>query len=150
MDPEADSYEDLFTVCRRLRLPQNQQRELFRRMVFNVLGGNVDDHSKNFAFIMDKQGEWSLAPAYDMLFTIDLDGPKYVNGHSLTMGIKTRDITIDDLRRFAAENDITKADSVIEEVRQALTQWSTFADEAQVPNHWAKKIGETLNALENI
>jgi hypothetical protein len=63
------------------------------------------------------------------------------------MGIKTRDITIDDLRRFAAENDITRADGVIEEARQALAQWDTFANEAQVPKHWVLKIGETLNAL---
>lgn len=147
MVPEADSYEDLFAVCRQLRLPQNHQRELFKRMVFNVLGGNVDDHSKNFSFLMDKQGKWSLAPAYDMLFTIDLDGPKYVNGHSLSIGIKTSDITIDDLRRFAEENDIAKADGVIDEARQALAQWESFAIEAQVSKRWVSRIGEALEVL---
>lgn len=147
MDPDADSYEDLFAVCRQLRLPQDQQRELFKRMVFNVLGGNVDDHSKNFSFLMDKHGKWSLAPAYDMLFTIDLDGPKYVNGHTLSVGIKTNDITTDDLRRFAEENDIAKTDRIIDEVCQAITQWKAFAVEARVPKLWASRISEVLEVL---
>ncbi len=144
MDTEADSYEDLFAVCRQLRLPEAQQRELFRRMVFNVLGCNVDDHSKNFSFLMDKQGVWSLAPAYDMLFTVDLDGPKYVNGHSLSAGVKTRDITTEDLLRFAEENDIKKAEGIVDEVREALSKWDDMAKEAEVPRPWAERIGKEL------
>ena len=147
MDPEADSYDDLFSVCRRLRLPENQQRELFRRMVFNVLGGNVDDHSKNFSFLMDKQGRWSLAPAYDMLFTIDLDGPKYVNGHSLAVGVKTCDITIDNLLHFAEENDINKAIVIVDEVREALSKWDDYAEEADVPKRWVERIGNELSRI---
>lgn len=144
MDPDADSYEDLFSVCRQLRLPDNQQRELFRRMVFNVLGCNVDDHSKNFSFLMDKQGRWSLAPAYDMLFTVDLDGPKYVNRHSLSVGIKTDGITVEDLRLFARENDIGQADAIIDEVRLAISKWNSFAADAGVPKHWADRIAAEL------
>ena len=140
MDPEATSYEDLFSVCRRLRLPESQQRELYRRLVFNVLGDHVDDHSKNFSFIMDKNGTWSLAPAYDMLFTIDLDGPKYMNRHSLSLGIKTDGITVDDLLRFAEENDISQAASVIREVSDAISDWRSFAAEAQVPDSWIERI----------
>lgn len=144
MDPDADSYEDLFSVCRRLRLPDNQQKELFRRMVFNVMGCNVDDHSKNFSFKMDKQGKWSLAPAYDMVFTVDLDGPKYVNRHSLSLGIKTDDITLDDLRVFADENDIGQADVIIKEVMTVLREWTAFASEAGVPDHWNGRIAVEL------
>lgn len=140
MDPEAASYEDLFSVCRRLRLPESQQRELYRRLAFNVLGDNVDDHSKNFAFIMDKSGIWSLAPAYDMLFTVDLDGPKYLNRHFLSLGIKTDGITVDDLLRFAEENDITQAASIIREVSDAISEWRTFAAEAKVPTTWIERI----------
>lgn len=144
MDPDADSYEDLFSVCRRLRLPDDQQAELFRRMVFNVLACNVDDHSKNFSFLMDKQGKWSLAPAYDMLFTVDLDGPKYVNRHSLSVGIKTEGITIDDLRAFARQNDINHATNIIDEVRSAISRWDLFASEADVPTPWIERIGKEL------
>lgn len=144
MDPDADSYDDLFSVCRRLRLSDNQQRELFRRMVFNVLGCNVDDHSKNFSFMMDKQGRWSLAPAYDMLFAVDLDGPKYVNRHSLSIGVKTDDISADDLHAFARENDIGQADAVIKEVSDVIKEWPVFAKEAGVPKHWIEKITEAI------
>lgn len=144
MDPDADSYEDLFSVCRRLRLPDTQQKEMFRRMVFNVLGGNVDDHSKNFSFMMDKQGKWSIAPAYDMLFTIDLDGPRYVNRHSLSVGVKTDGITVDDLRAFASENDIGQADVIIKEVLASLREWTAFASEAGVPERWIKSIAARL------
>lgn len=144
MDPDADSYEDLFSVCRRLRLPNAQQKELFRRMVFNVLGGNVDDHSKNFSFMMDKQGKWSLAPAYDMLFTVDLDGPRYMNRHSLSIGVKTEGITFDDLRDFADENDIDQADVIINEVLAVLREWRSFASEADVPKQWAERIAVEL------
>ena len=144
MDPDASSYDDLFSVCRRLRLPDVQQRELFRRMVFNVLGCNVDDHSKNFAFLMDKRGKWNLAPAYDVLFTVDLDGVKYLNRHSLSIGIKTHDISIDDLRHFAEENDIVKANGIIDEVREALSKWEVYAHEAGVPEKWAFRIANEL------
>ncbi len=144
MDPDATSYDELFSVCRRLRLPESQQRELYRRMVFNVLGGNVDDHSKNFSFLMDKQGTWSLAPAYDMLFTIDLDGPKYFNRHSLSLGIKTDGITEADLLRFAEENDISQAEGVVREVSHAISNWKTFAAEAQVPDLWRERIAQVI------
>ncbi len=144
MDTEADSYEDLFAVCRKLRLSEGQQRELFRRMVFNVLGCNVDDHSKNFSFLMDKQGVWSLAPAYDMLFTVDLDGSKYLNRHSLSVGIKTDSITEEDLLLFAKENDIVSAKLIIEEVRQVMSQWNEFAKEAGVPAKWIQRISKVL------
>ena len=144
MDPDADSYEDLFSVCRRLRLPNTQQKELFRRTVFNVLGGNVDDHSKNFSFLMDKQGRWSLSPAYDMLFTVDLDGPRYMNRHSLSIGVKTEGITLDDLRVFADENDIDQANAVINEVLAVFREWKMFASEAGVPKQWAERIAVEL------
>lgn len=149
MDPDAASYDDLFSVCRRLRIPVSQQRELYRRMVFNVLGGNVDDHSKNFSFLMDKQGKWNLAPAYDMLFTVDLDGPKYLNGHSLSVGVKTDGIIEDDLLRFAEENDISHAESVIWEVSNAISNWETFAVKAQVPNSWTKRIAQVIVKKNN-
>ena len=144
MDPDANSYEDLFSVGRRLRLPDAQQKEMFRRLVFNVMGCNVDDHSKNFSFIMDKQGKWSLAPAYDILFTVDLDGPRYVNRHSISVGIKTDGITVDDLRVFASENDIGQADVIINEVMTALQAWTTFASEAGVPERWIERIAVNL------
>ena len=147
MEPDANSYDDLFSVCRRLRIPEKQQIELYRRLVFNVLGCNVDDHSKNFSFVMDKAGVWSLAPAYDMLFTVDLDGPKYMNRHSMSVGIKTDAITKDDLLLFAKENDISSAHQIIEEVSHGLSRWDEFAREAEVPEKWIRRISDALKII---
>ena len=74
INPDADSYDDMFETCRRLSLPANEQSELYRRMVFNVMAGNVDDHVKNFSFMMGSDGEWHITPAYDVTFSTNLDG----------------------------------------------------------------------------
>ena len=66
LSPDADSYEQLLAVCRKMRLPESDQEEVFRRMVFNILANNTDDHNKNFSFLMDEKGHWRLAPAYDL------------------------------------------------------------------------------------
>ena len=147
INPDATSYEDMFAVCRQLHLPEIQLKELFRRMVFNVLGGNVDDHSKNFSFLMDKNGVWSLAPAYDMLFTVDLDGFNFFNRHELSVGAKTDGITLDDLRNFARVNDICCADMIIEEVQTALSEWKKIASEVGVPKQWIGRIALELEKI---
>ncbi len=147
MNPDATSYEDMFAVCRQLHLPEIQLKELFRRMVFNVLGGNVDDHSKNFSFLMDKNGVWSLAPAYDMLFTVDLEGFNFFNRHELSVGAKTDGITLDDLRNFARVNDICCADMIIEEVQTELSEWKKIASEVGVPKQWIGRIALELEKI---
>ena len=72
--PDADSYEQLITVCRKLHLPEADCQEVFRRMVFNILSNNTDDHNKNFSFIMQKDGSWRLSPAYDITYITDNGG----------------------------------------------------------------------------
>ena len=71
ISPDADSYEQLIAVCRKLHLPESDCQEVFRRMVFNILANNTDDHNKNFSFIMDEDGSWRLSPAYDITFARD-------------------------------------------------------------------------------
>lgn len=88
---------------------------------------------------------WDVAPAYDMLFTVDLDGPRYFNRHSLSIGIKTDDISADDLRVFASENDIGQADAIINEVSDVIREWPAFAKEAGVSKHWIERINEALS-----
>lgn len=72
--PDADSYEKLLTVCRKLHLPESDCLEIFRLMVFNIIANNTDDHNKNFSFIMSEDGTWGLAPAYDLTYVLDLGG----------------------------------------------------------------------------
>ncbi len=72
--PDAASYERLIAVCRKLHLPEADCQEVFRRMVFNILANNTDDHNKNFSFMMSEDGTWRLAPAYDITYIIDTGG----------------------------------------------------------------------------
>ena len=86
--PDADSYEKLLAVCRRLHLPESDCQEVFRRMVFNILANNTDDHNKNFSFIMSEDGTWQLAPAYDLTYVLDLGGNLPNESHCLFMRAK--------------------------------------------------------------
>ncbi|WP_085536784.1 type II toxin-antitoxin system HipA family toxin [Massilibacteroides vaginae] len=127
MNPLASSYEDLFSVIRQLNLPYEDIEQQYLRMIFNVLSKNVDDHSKNFAFTMDKKGVWRLSPAYDITFSVDLAAPNYANSHSLTINGKDDSITIDDLIEVAKKNDIKNYKALIEQVQSAISKFEEFA-----------------------
>lgn len=147
MSPEAASYEDLFTVCRRLNIPGNEVAEEYRRMVFNVFGSNTDDHIKNFSFMMDDNGEWHITPAYDITFSTNLDGYLYENSHSLTIFGKGSGITIDDLIQFAKENDIKGERKIISEVATAVSHFYDYALKHNVGQYWSDRIEKHLSQL---
>jgi serine/threonine-protein kinase HipA len=134
------SYELLFQTMRLLRLPYPAAEQLFRRMVFNVLARNCDDHTKNFAFLMNQQGEWSLAPAYDVCFAYRLDSI-WVSQQSLTVNGKRQGITDADLLEVAFQMNIKKAKNVLAEVKQAIARWPEFAETARVEHSLAEHIG---------
>ncbi|NEW83399.1 MAG: type II toxin-antitoxin system HipA family toxin [Mariniphaga sp.] len=129
MSPDADSYEDIFAVIRRLNLPYEDLRQQFLRMVFNVLTRNVDDHSKNFSFCMTPGGVWRLSPAYDLTYSVDLDAPAYMNKHSLTINGKNENITRHDLEAVAQNNDIQNYNALIDCVANAVANFGVFAKE---------------------
>ena len=147
MNPDADSYEDMFEVCRKLGIPANEQSELFRRMVFNVMGGNVDDHVKNFSFMMEPDGVWHITPAYDVTFTTNLDGTAFENAHSMSILGKFEDITEEDLKLFARQNGIKNAGRIIDEVCTAISHFYTYASECQVDDYWKDRIESFLSGL---
>ena len=144
MIPDADSYEDLFKVARKLGVPYIEQERLFRQAVFNVLGDNLDDHSKNFSFMKKKTGEWHMTPAYDLCFTYDLTGMGYANRHEMTLCGKDRDITREDLLRFGNENDIRKAKSLINDVADILMSFKEYALNNGVSSVYADVIQKAL------
>lgn len=133
MVPGADSYDDLFEVIRRLRLPYSASEQQFLRMVFNVLARNVDDHAKNFSFCMDHNGLWRLSPAYDVTFALDSSAPAYANRQSLFVNGKDSDITTADLLEVAERNDITRPKELIAQVQKALSTFDVQAHEIGVP-----------------
>ena len=127
MSPTSDSYEDLFAVIRRLNLPYEDSRQQYLRMVFNVLSRNVDDHSKNFSFCMNRNGVWRLSPAYDLTYSVDLTAPAYLNRHSLTINGKNESITRSDLETVGLNNDIQDYKALIDMVVDAITKFEFYA-----------------------
>lgn len=143
--PAADSYERLLWVCRKMRLSERDSEEVFRRMVFNILSNNTDDHNKNFSFLMDEQGHWSLSPAYDMTYIFNTGGYQPEMRHCLMICGKLVDITLNDVLQLASESGIRKAESIIREVVEAIREFRSLASKQGVQERW---IASIENALE--
>lgn len=139
----AYSYEQVFQVMRRLRLPYSQAEEMYRRMVFNVIARNQDDHTKNISFLMDKEGKWSLSPAYDMSWSYNPQGI-WTAKHQMSVNNKWDNISRDDLLAVAKNVNIKRAGEIIEQVKDGVSKWTTFAAEEEIPRDMAKAIDSTL------
>lgn len=141
------TYEDLFETMRMLGLPYPEAEQMFRRMLFNILARNCDDHTKNFAFTMSSEGKWTLAPAYDICHAYRPDSI-WVSQHCLSVNGKRKDINRADLLTFAKAMNIKKAAAIIEEVQSVVSNWMQFADSAKVDEQLASAINETLVQLD--
>ena len=145
--PEADSYEKLMMVSRKMRLPAATFDEVFRRMVFNILANNTDDHNKNFSFLMDDQGKWSLSPAYDLTYIFNSGGYLPEQTHCLMMNGKLYGHTKEDALAFAKENGVRKPENIINEVASAISQFRSFAEKHLVEERWISAVETRLNEL---
>ena len=128
----AYSYEQAFNVMRALRLPYSAAKEMFRRMVFNVVVRNQDDHTKNISFLMGEDGVWRLSPAYDMGYAYNPNGG-WTATHQMSINGKFDDITRQDLLEFALQNNIKDAAQIIDEVCETALLWPQMAKECDVP-----------------
>jgi serine/threonine-protein kinase HipA len=142
--PEAESYEQLITVCRKLYLPEADCQEVFRRMVFNILSNNTDDHNKNFSFIMKEDGAWRLAPAYDITYIIDKGGYLPNKDHCMYIRAKLHDISRSDVIEFARDNGIRRPDAIIRDVVSSLKQFRTTAKDNGVSESWIGRVESTI------
>ncbi|MBC7748944.1 MAG: type II toxin-antitoxin system HipA family toxin [Methylotenera sp.] len=134
------SYEQLFQTMRLLRLPYPEAEQMYRRMVFNVIARNCDDHTKNFAFRLKKDGNWELAPAYDICFAYR-PGSDWVSQHNLSINGKRKDITKADLLQIAKSMNIKKAEAIIQKISDTVTNWYEYAAIAKVDTKLKEKIG---------
>ena len=129
--PGTYSYEQYFLVCRELGLSPAELDQAFRRAVFNVAAVNQDDHVKNFGFLMDREGRWALAPAFDLTFA---KGAGFTRRHQMTLNGKTDDFTRGDLLALGRSLGVKRDGGlVIDEVLEAVADWPRFAKEAAVP-----------------
>jgi len=140
------SYEQAFNVMRGLRLSYNEAQEMFRRVVFNVVVRNQDDHTKNISFLMDKHGKWRLAPAYDMGYAYNPDG-SWTSKHQMSVNGKFNNISRTDLIELAAHNNIRDAALIIEEICDNCSHWSQIARECDVPKSMIDSIAPNFQYL---
>lgn len=145
MKPTANSYEELFDVACRLGVLPSELKQLFLSLTMNVLGGNVDDHNKNFSFLMADDGAWHIAPAYDYTFAVDLSAPGYMNRHSMTINNKNVDIERSDLLELAKHYNIKGADALIDKCLEAVSKFEYYADKADIDGQWTQQIKEEIS-----
>ncbi|CAN5427577.1 type II toxin-antitoxin system HipA family toxin [soil metagenome] len=140
------SYEQLFQTMRELKMTYPASEQLFRRMVFNVVARNCDDHTKNFAFRLKKGGQWELAPAYDICHAYQ-PNHRWVSQHALSINGKRTNITKEDLMVIGKSIINKKAEAVINEICNTVSQWKNFADEVKVSAKLRDEIDSTLIRL---
>jgi serine/threonine-protein kinase HipA len=141
-DPGASSYEEYFRVIQQLTEAYDTLKQGYRRMVFNVMAVNQDDHVKNLSFHMDRDGRWTLTPAYDVTFA---HGGGYTRFHQMRIQDKRSGITEADLRAVADQFSIKNVDQILEEVRGAVEAWERFAARYDVPDRVIHGIRDELD-----
>lgn len=140
---QRHSYEEMFRIMRLMELSYPEQEEMYRRMVFNVMGRNHDDHTKNFSFLMDRSGKWRLAPAYDLCYSYT-PGGKWTNRHQLSLNGKQDQFTREDLRLVGERMGLRNHKSIVEEVQEAMSNWYEVAKNCGVRQDHAETIGKNL------
>lgn len=137
----AYSYEQAFQTIRKLGLSMDDVEEQFRRMAFNIIARNQDDHVKNIAFLMNKAGQWSLSPAYDMTYSYNPKGA-WTSTHQMSLNGKRDAFSHDDFKACAETISMQKgrAQEILEEVRQAVLRWPEFAARSGVNGDFIKAI----------
>ena len=141
------SYEQIFQTMRLLRLSYPAAEQMFRRMVFNVLASNCDDHTKNFSFRLKKDEKWELAPAYDICYSYDPTNA-WVNQQTLSINGKNKNIAKTDLMTIAKTNNIKKGEKIIDEINEVVKNWGDFASKAKVIHNLQKDIQTNLHLLK--
>lgn len=142
----AYSYEQAFGVMRRLKLPYPQAQEMFRRLVFNVVIRNQDDHTKNISFLMDNNGKWRLSPAYDMGYAYNPMGG-WTATHQMSVNGKFENITRGDLTECAESNGIRNSDEIIDEVCQEASMWASIAKDCGVPANMIETVSGNMQFI---
>ena len=137
------SYEQIFQTMRQLRLTYAEAEQMFKRMVFNVIARNCDDHTKNFSFLMNAEGIWKLAPAYDVCFAYRPDS-KWVSQHNLSINGKRKDFTRKDLLTIAAQNSIRNPEGIINSCIEVVANWKMYAEMYQVDEKKTHAIDQLL------
>lgn len=141
------SYEQLFQTMRELNLNYADAEQMYRRMVFNVLARNCDDHTKNFSFLLKENSKWELAPAYDICHAYKPQH-QWVSQHALSINGKRKDFTKEDLLQIGKSISCKNASSILEEIQEVVSQWKYYAKEVDLLPKIREEISKTLLVLK--
>ncbi|MBA4152743.1 type II toxin-antitoxin system HipA family toxin [Flavobacterium sp.] len=144
--PGAYSYEQAFQIMRQMQLPYTDMEELFRRMVFNIMARNQDDHTKNISFLMNPEGKWSLSPAYDITFAYNPSN-FWLKSHQMTINGKKDNLNLTDVLAVAKNVHLKKPTQLIQECLEAIERWGEFADAAFINSEQQAEIKGLFNLL---
>ncbi len=128
---DSYSYEQAFTIMRQLRLSKLDAAEQYRRMVFNIVARNQDNHTQNISFLMDKTGQWSLSPAYDVTYSHNPAG-KWTNYHQMSVNGKRDNFVLEDLIQVGESISLNKSEQIINDVLAAVDNWKSYTGNAGV------------------
>ena len=117
--------------------------QMYRRMIFNVMARNHDDHTKNHSFVMDKEGNWSLSPAYDLCYSYSPSGT-WTRLHQLSVNGKRDEFTYNDLLEVAGKADIRNPREIVEQISEVIVRWKQYAIATEVPDNYTRQISENL------
>lgn len=146
-DMDGYSYEQVFQTVRQLRLTYPEAEQMFRRMVFNVLATNYDDHTKNFSFLLKQNEKWTLSPAFDLCFSFD-ETNHWVNKQTLSVNGKRLKISKEDLMTIAKDNNIKKGENIINEINNVIKSCYAYAKKAKIRSDLKNRIHNNLNILK--
>ncbi len=141
--PGAYSYENAFEVMRQLRLPHTDAIQLYKRMLFNVIARNQDDHTKNISFLMDKQGIWRLSPAYDITYSYNPTGI-WTSMHQMSVNGKRDDFVVQDLISLGEKISYKNHKETIRHISEIVSNWGYYAKKAGIPKKQTEKLNKAF------
>ena len=147
--PENSSYENIFKLALALEVPHKDLKQLFKRMVFNLVFRNVDDHFKNHSFIYNKESNsWNLGPAYDLTYALNPQFTFKTTSRALSINGKRTSLTIKDVLTIAEEFSIKNPKGIIEEVQALSPRWLALATELDIPENIIKAIQKEIKEIK--
>lgn len=140
----STSYEQLFQVMRTLKLGHDEIEQMYRRLVFNVVARNQDDHTKNTAFLLERGGSWKLSPAYDITYSFNPNVGKNTNKHQMSVNGKREEISREDLTKIAEHINLKRSNKIIDHIVESVSNWQLLAKEHGLETDRVEKIEKNL------
>jgi serine/threonine-protein kinase HipA len=142
----TNAYEQLFLAIDRLGLDDESRRQAYLRMVFNVMARNCDDHTKNFAFVLQERGRWALSPAFDVTHAHNPKG-EWTAQHLMSVNGRFDDIRREDLEVVADRFNVVDARGAVSSVRNAIERWPELAEDAGVAADERQRVAADFRPL---